>query len=97
MAGDDDAEAVPSTKRARRTLSTRVAGEPRKIGVGKDRAVGHPPQGTDNVELKRRPTVELELDVPERGPLARKVGPEPLDQLGRFRCALVTRACAFRR
>ena len=31
MAGDDDAEAVPSTKRARRALSTRVACEPRKI------------------------------------------------------------------
>jgi hypothetical protein len=47
--------------------------------------------------LKRRPTVELEPDVPERGSLARKIGPEPLDQLGRFRCALVTRACAFQR
>ena len=97
MARNDDAEAVPRTKRAGRTLSARVAGEPREIAVGKNLSVRHPPHGAHNVELELRPTVEFELDVPERDPFAGEVGPEPLDQLARFRCASVTGACAFRR
>ena len=91
MAGNDEAESVTRAKCARCPLRARIAGEPSEVAVRNDLAVPHAAQRTHDGELEGRPAVQLELHVIEGHPIPGEVTLDPVNQLIRFRGAVVTR------
>ena len=97
VAGHDEWEAVPGAERSDRPLGARIAGELRQLRVRDDLPIGNGPQRPHDVELERRPAVDVDLDAPKVDTAPPEVHLHVVDELFRFRRGPVTDLCAFRR
>src|SRR2546423_4296979 len=80
MARNEQAEAVGWAERARGSRGTGSAGQRGELPVGDDLAARDLPQGAGAAVEERRLVFEVELDLVERGVLAREVSLEQLDE-----------------
>src|SRR2546423_14543038 len=97
MARDDERETISSTEGADGPLGAGVAREVRQLGVRDDLPVGNRAQRTHDLELERRPAVEIDVDALKVNSAPLEVRLHAVDELFRFRSTSVTDSCAFRR